>query len=197
MTTLKLFAFLAIVWASSVRAQVHTAKRFRVTGQVMSAYTGNFIPYSTIMYGGISGTRSDSLGKFEIKNLQTGHYILTFSALCYPAFDTTIFIADTNVDNFKLVVQTVCSILSRDSALKDIKANHLKLFLQSGDPPIAYTTDRKFSKKFKVEFYDFADLSVYPCDCIAEYNRAIFEFLDSKYGNKWRSNFRPGVLGYK
>lgn len=178
-------------------SQVDTSQLFSVSGQVISAYDGLQIPFGNILYGRTSGTQVDSSGNFSINNLKSGQYRFRFSAMGYPNADTTITIQGADIVNIKWTIRVACPEIGRDSALRDIEAMHLKLLLQSGDPPFIYSNDRKFSKKYKISFYEFGCVVMYPFDCLKEYNGTIFSYLDKKYGKKWRRHIRPDVLGYK
>lgn len=186
-----------ILWPLFTTAQTDTNSLFNISGQLRSAYNGQPIPFCNITYGRTSGAQADSLGNFVIANIKPGQYKLHFSALCYPRRDTTISIVNQDVIGMKWMISVICSRVGRDSALVDINTNQMKLLLQGGIAPISYKTDKRFSKKYKVRFYDFGDLIEYPCDCLEKYNRTIFEHLDKKYGSKWRINFRPDVPGYR
>jgi hypothetical protein len=94
-------------------------------------------------------------------------------------------------------VHSICTEINQNFALSDISNGKLKLFLQSGDPPITYSCQKRFSKKYKVQFYEFGDLIQYPFDCLVMYNQAVFRHLDDKFGRQWRKDFRPNVPGYK
>jgi hypothetical protein len=85
---------------------------------------------------------------------------------------------------------------SEKTAQDDVAAGRPKLLLTGGIAPLVYSNQVKFEKKYKVEYFDFnctSDLN----ECILSYNKVIFDFLDKKYGTKWRKEVRKDVIGFK
>ncbi|RIV17669.1 hypothetical protein DYU11_30970 [Fibrisoma montanum] len=196
----KLPLLLTLLMPLITTAQSDSQQTYIISGRVVSALTGNPIPYCQITYKRNSNTRGtdgDSLGNFTLSKLTAGSYNLSFKAIGYSDTDTTITLTDHDITNRNWPVRTTCTALSQDSALIDIRANRIKLFLQSGDPPVRYTSDKRFSKKYRVTFYDFGDLIIHNYDCLVAYNQTVFKYLDQTYGRKWRTSFRPDVPGYK
>ncbi|MBE9461943.1 carboxypeptidase regulatory-like domain-containing protein [Dyadobacter sp. UP-52] len=191
-----LSSFLLIIsFASS--AQTLSTGSLKISGLVVSELTGDPIPYCQITYQTNIGTRSDSSGNFQIIDLPSGVYKIYFQALDRGSNDTLVTIGNTDLLGLDWPVHTSCTEINQNCALFDISIGKLKLFLQSGDPPITYFSQKRFSKKYKVQFYEFGDLIQYPFDCLVMYNQAVFQHLDNKFGRHWRKDFRPNVPGYK
>jgi len=70
-----------------------------------------------------------------------------------------------------------------------------KLLLIGGEAPIIYSSQRKFERKYKVRYYDFGCLAPYK-QCVISYNETIFDYLNKKYGVKWRIEIRNDVIGF-
>ena len=169
---------------------------FKLTGIVVSALTGKPIPYGSIMKSKTSGTQCDSLGRFTIFNLPKGVNKLFFSWLGYDNTDTTIII-NNEVSDFKFIVSTDCNVrANKNKALQDIKEGKPKLLLASGDAPIVYKSDKLFSDKYQVYFYDYGCLPDRQ-ECMIQYNKCIFEYLDNKFGKAWRKEVRKDIIGLK
>ena len=193
---LKLLTTYCFTFLASL-ALAQTADTFKVSGTVVSANSGEPIPDGVIMVTRTKGYKCDSLGRFTLYNLSAGQHKISFSALGYPSKDTVVNITGTDIANFSLTVSTDCWQYSREKALKDIQANKPTILLHSGDAPIVYTTDKNFERKYNVIFYDFGCVAADSQECIIAYNRAIFEYLDSTFGKKWRKEIRKDAIGLK
>lgn len=193
----KLLSSFLLIISSVVSAQTLSNGSLKILGRVVSALTGDPIPYCTIIYQTNRGTTSDSLGNFQLINLHTGVYKIHFQAFDRGSSDTLVTMDNKDLIGMDWPVHSTCTELNQSYALSDIRTGKLKLFLQSGDPPTIYSSQKSFTKKYKVQFYEFGDLIRYPYDCLVMYNQTIFKHLDERFGRKWRKNFRPNVPGYK
>lgn len=81
-------------------------------------------------------------------------------------------------------------------AKKDIENKTPFLFTPGGIAPIIYPNDREFERKYSVYFYDFGCVTPDE-EIMIEYNRIVFNLLDSKFGKSWRREIRPDVIGFK
>ena len=85
---------------------------------------------------------------------------------------------------------------ARLSAKKDIESKTPFLFTPGGIAPIIYPNDKEFERKYLVYFYDFGCIAPDE-EIMIEYNKIVFDLLDSKFGKNWRREIRPDVLGFK
>ncbi len=169
---------------------------FKLSGIVISALTGKPIPYGSIMKTKTSGTLCDSLGRFTIFKLPKGVNKLSFSGLGYDNTDTTVII-NNEVSDFKFIISTECNVRANENrALQDIQDGKPKLLLASGDAPIIYKSDQYFSDKYKVYYYDYGCLPEKK-ECMIQYNKSIFKYLDQKFGKAWRKEVRKDIIGLK
>ncbi|HEY1060340.1 MAG TPA: hypothetical protein VGE44_01580 [Daejeonella sp.] len=81
-------------------------------------------------------------------------------------------------------------------ATKDIQDNIALLLLQSGDAPIVYLNDRSFEEKYNITYFESGCIGP-TAKFAVEYNKYIFEYLDSKFGKGWRREIRKDVIGLK
>lgn len=186
--------FTIILLATGV--QPSHSQPVKVTGRAVSALTKAPIPFCQITYSD-KGTISDSSGYFVLDGLTKGIYTIHFHSLeLGNRTDTLLVIEHDDLTGKDWPVSSICDGLNRSLALSDIAHGNMKLFLQSGDPPVTLRGQKRFSKRYKVEFYDFADLVHHPYDCLVMYNRVIFEHLDKTFGSRWRKGFNHGIPGY-
>ena len=87
-----------------------------------------------------------------------------------------------------------CIKFNREKALLEIKNKSPKIVIVGGIIRAARPGDDKFAKKFKIQFIDTGCV-MENTDCIAAYNKATFEYLDKKYGKKWRKYSRKDLIG--
>lgn len=134
---------------------------------------------------------TDSLGLFKIKGLAKGRYRLVNSVI---GIDTP-FSVPKQSDNVLIVNIPVCNF-GASKAQKDIKAGKPMLLLSGGIAPVSSPKEDHFEKKYTVKYHDFGDT---PPDvkCCMAYNKAVFAFLDKKYGKSWRKDARDDVIGLK
>lgn len=76
----------------------------------------------------------------------------------------------------------------------DIKNKTIFLFLQNGEASIQFYGDKTFEEKYNIKFYEQGCIG---SNCTKEYNKAIFDYLLSKYGKKWIRKIRKDVIGFK
>lgn len=90
--------------------------------------------------------------------------------------------------------QKPCSAFNAQTAQQDLAKGKPKLFLLGGIAPIRRAGDAAVEHQFGFVYHDFG--CVRPADdrCLAAYSRAVFAYLTKKYGNRWQTHVRPGVL---
>ncbi|SDS66428.1 CarboxypepD_reg-like domain-containing protein [Gillisia sp. Hel1_33_143] len=135
-------------------------------------------------------------GKFEYKYLNNKEDLkekIEISALGYENYDTIIDLNKDNIIDLFVVLKTRFG-LNRQKALEDIEQGEINILLSGGIAPVIYNGDKKFCKKYQVNFIE------YGCEAISErslieYNKTVFEYLDAKFGKKWREEIRDDVSG--
>lgn len=70
------------------------------------------------------------------------------------------------------------------------------LLLQSGISPVVYAADHTFENRYKVSYLESGCTGSRE-KLASAYDRIIFAYLDVKYGQKWRKEIRPDVIGLK
>ncbi|WP_299707069.1 hypothetical protein [uncultured Pontibacter sp.] len=134
---------------------------------------------------------TDSTGFFRIPVKASGEHRLIVIEGGYSELDSLIVIKTESLTDLNIVLVADCPF-NRSSAEKDIKKGNPKLLLVGSIAPVVYTGQNYFERKYKVQYYDFGCTP--PADaCIEEYNQKVFEFLDKKYGDKWRKEVRKDV----
>ena len=135
-------------------------------------------------------------GKFEYKYLKKKKDLnekIEISALGYEKYDTIIDLNKDDIIDLFIVLKTRFG-LNRQKALEDINQGEINILLSGGIAPVIYKGDKKFTKKYQVNFIE------YGCEAISErslieYNQTVFEYLDKKFGEKWRKEIRDDVSG--
>ncbi len=137
---------------------------------------------------------ADSLGNYKIDSLRTGNYIIEVYGFGYQKTDTTINVSKS-IRDLDLLIVAECEI-NKDIAQRDIDKNKPRLLLSGGIAPVIYLDQDKFEKKYGVKYFDYG--CVIPSyECIEQYNKEIFRYLDNKFGNSWRREVRKDVIGLK
>jgi len=144
------------------------------------------------------GTISNDKGEFEYSyklNEKDSLEIIEFSTIGYGTKKVKIDLIKDNLSNLKIVLNPTNDI-NKGKAIEDIENGEINILISSGIAPVEYKADRKFMKKYNVNFKDLG------CEAIAqesliEYNKVVFEYLDKKYGNKWRRKIRKDIVGLK
>jgi hypothetical protein len=167
-----------------------------LTGQLISERTKR-IPNEKNIYGKFEDSRkiyTDSLGKFVVKNLENNKkYNFEINSI---EFGTVKFSFETSSENIlskTFELKADCEF-SSETAKLDWKNKTAKLLLIGSIAPIANSkADKRFEKKYKIQYYDFGCV-IPPIDCIIQYNETIIKLLDENYDNNWRSNVRKDVV---
>jgi hypothetical protein len=138
-------------------------------------------------------TESDSLGFFHFDNLINGRYLIHIIGNGFKTKDTLVSIIDKSVDNLELLMISDCEI-NKQIAELDIKKGKPRLLIFGGEAPVVYFGQEKFEKKYNVDYFDYG--CIIPAkECAIEYNKKIFEYLDSKFGKSWRKTVRKDIVG--
>ncbi|MCB0476410.1 MAG: hypothetical protein KDC69_12085 [Flavobacteriaceae bacterium] len=144
----------------------------------------------------LSGAATDENGAFffEYKPKPKDSLVkIEFAALGYITVDFILDITRQQQYNFKLTLAPYNGI-DRNMALNDIKNGNVKILLSGGIAPVFYKADRRFSRKYKVQFIEFGCEAIAP-ESLTSYNSTVFDYLDKTYGKKWRKKIRKDVVG--
>ena len=193
------YIVLILIVSTQLSAQeVDDSLHFSIQGKIISGKYNTPLKGSSVSIEGMNiGAISDSLGIFIIKNLEKGEYDLVVSDIRYNSLDTLIKLNETSIENLNIIMFSKCTEINSDTARSDIKKENPKLLLVGGIAPVEYPGDREFEKKYNIEYYDFGCVVSSPEECIIEYNKVIFEYLDNKYGIEWRKEVRKDVVGFE
>lgn len=196
MKSLFLFFIVSVINLELI-AQSDTADLF-IEGKIVIFYKQHVIipPPSKIeiIPLGVSQT-TDSLGNFKFEHLDTGSYDLVIHG--QPSLITleNIHLDSVSLEDFVVKINALDDWVSKEIAAVDIEIKKPKLLLAGGISPIVYYDQHKFERKYHIEYYDYGDVITVPFELMKEYNKRIFEYLDFKYGTKWRQKVRPDVIG--
>lgn len=165
-----------------------------VKGRLISSVNGNGIFGGFVQVENGLGTTTDELGNFEITYFDVNKkYNLRLSAFGYLDLDTTIITKNQlKIDGISYILKANCDI-GKSKAKEDIKKGKPKLLLFGSIAPIGNTKrDLKFEEKFKVKYFDFG-CTPPAFECMEEYNKEIFKYLDNEYDRHWRKKVRIDV----
>ena len=133
---------------------------------------------------------TDSLGRFRFDNLKIGKYELKAKSIVYGDFDTLIILDEHSIVELKIHIKSFYDI-STETAYNDISNGEPKLLCSGG---IIIIDDEDIEKKYNVQYLDFGCVTP-EIDSMINYNKVVFEFLDKKYGTKWRKEVRQDIYG--
>jgi hypothetical protein len=165
------------------------------TGRLMSALTGKAITSAiisverssdNIVYG------VDSLGYFKIQTDSPSDVSLSFS---------TSELGNIQIGGLVFKEDEIVVIrLTADcaySASKDIREGKIKLLMIfTGFSPPLTKKDKAFEKKYHLTYWGYGEgCTGILTDCIDTYNWEIAQYLDKKYGNRWREEITQVVSG--
>ena len=142
------------------------------------------------------GYLCDSSGSFAIYNLARGEYRLKFSAYGYPTADTTLFIRNADISNFRWPIISPCTgAYNSRKALIDLEKGKANLVVLGGISPVIYDSDKEFKRKYKIGYNVFGCEAPDLDECLRQYNEALIKQLDERFGKEWRKYVRSDVLG--
>jgi len=140
-------------------------------------------------------TDIDKSGNYKFENLKSGTYKLMVIDFNAKPKEFEVEIKSNSVSNFDLIVDANCEV-DKETAILDIQNDKPRLLLISGIAPYVTTEDYHFAKKYQIKFQDFGDTP--PAEeCVRQYNQTVFDYLDKKFGKKWRVEVRDDVVGLK
>lgn len=186
---------LNLIIVSLIICCIYPSDAATITGRVLSKISGRPTHNSAFItiFGTNKGAAIKQNGFYTISNVEPGKkYLLEVSAWGYPKTRLEIFVQDS-VTTCDIEVTTECKI-NKTLAINDIKQDSIKLYLAGGIVPFANSLeDNEFEHKYEIEYYEFG-CTPPTFECIEEYNKVIFAYLDEKYGSIWRQDVRKDVL---
>ena len=195
---MKTSILLLIILISSIGfSQKNKSDTITISGIILSEVDGK--PMENVYINYTSKHKysiTDKNGKFEYRYLSKENESkenIEISAIGYETFDTIIDLSQNEKIDIFIVLEARFG-LNRQKALDDLKQGKVNILLSGGIAPVIYKGDKKFAEKYKVDFIE------YGCEAVSErslieYNKTIFEYLDKKFGKKWREEIRDDVLG--
>ncbi|MBQ4818612.1 carboxypeptidase-like regulatory domain-containing protein [Aquimarina sp. MMG016] len=191
--------FLTILFLHSIIgfSQNEKENEVLIKGIVLSEVNGNPLKNVFIMVNSTGGITNEN-GRFKLnyKPRKNDSLIkISFSDLGYKTVEKIIDVRKVTEQNFDIVLKPRFGV-NRQQALDHIKIGEINILLSGGIAPVIYQSDEKFSKKYKLKFVEFGCEAVSE-ESLYEYNKIVFEYLDKKYGKKWRKEIREDVIGLK
>jgi hypothetical protein len=135
----------------------------------------------------------DSLGNYKFENLKSGVYNIKVIDFNIKPKEFEVELKDKSITNFDLLITSDCEI-NKEIAEIDIKLKKPRLLLIGSIAPIIHHNQGEFEKKYNIEYYDFGCMPPNE-ECVIQYNKTVFNYLDKKYGRKWRKEVRKDVIG--
>lgn len=136
-------------------------------------------------------------GSFEIDRLKEGSYKLIFriNPQDYYTNDTLISVSGKSINLFeKSLRRKPCP----HDAERDIRNGEMLILVADGTVvKLSSGADKKFEKRFKVQYVSIGDVVLDSHNCQERYNKKIFSELDRLHGNKWRNKIRERAIGLR
>jgi hypothetical protein len=193
--TKHILKILILVSFVSFAQETDIAEEISIVGKIVSGVNQKPLNNGYVIID-MTGAISDENGKFQLiykKTEKDSLKKIRLYGLGYKEFDTILNLTSNRQFNLNVVLEPTFD-LNKEKAISDIKSGNIKIILSSGEAPIVYKTDKRFERKYNVSF------SEYGCEAVAheslyDYNTTVFEYLDKKYGTKWRNQIRKDVVG--
>ena len=201
-----LILILCFLYAPNAFAQ---EKTYLITGKVSGNDWKTVSPlihaYIQIKEKPETGFLTDSSGYFQIDHLKKGKYHITVSFVGFESRDTTIRIRNRSTDTLHIILP-----LYYDK--KEVSVKHARNEIKKGHPHLyAYTEDEKnttfhtFYQQYKVWFTVYNPQLVsnkrqslnIPYEVLIRYNQETFKYLDKAFGQSWRQEVPPGIIGFE
>lgn len=133
--------------------------------------------------------RTDSNGVFEFTSIKASSYRLEVKALGYPPFARHVAVAGRGTKSIGISMKARCDLDSA-SAVRDLAAGRPRIVLQGGIAPVITPWDARMQARFGFTYLELGDELRAPTECYSQYNRAVFRFLDGRFGPAWRDSVR-------
>ena len=172
-----------------------------IYGQKQPIISGKVLSEEGIISGayvsiGTQGGISDEEGRFNFEYIHhstLGELRLQVSALGYRTQEFDYPSGDINFQDL-IITLSLFPEIDDETAREDIKSGKVQFLLSGGIAPVIYKSDKKITRKYGVSFYE------YGCEAISNeslrrYNEVVAEYLDHRYGEKWRKEVRNDIIG--
>ena len=139
-------------------------------------------------------TFTDSLGNFILEKFDKNkYYTLELFSFFYGKVILEFETQNDNIVRKTFEVVANCDF-DGETAKSEWENKSAKLYLIGSIAPIANSKkDKKFEKKYNIQYYDFG-CTPDPLECIIEYNKEILKLMESKYGDEWKKEIRKDVV---
>jgi hypothetical protein len=143
---------------------------------------------------------TDENGFFCLKNIKKGPVKLNIKFFKLEVDTVLLFSEKDSVflnfeANLKMIVcRSILCGINDSIAQIDITEGIPRLLIEGGLIAKKIHGQEMFEAKYGIKYYDFGCISL-DKKSIISYNKVIFNYLDNKYGRKWRKEVRKDVLG--
>lgn len=185
-----------LLFLSNLIHSQNTSNEFSISGNVKVLVKNEYITPKNMFIVLSPGNQIavvDSLGNYKLDHLKSGHYIIKELNYDKTPKEYNVELIDKSIENFDLTIIADCEV-NQEIAEIDIKFNKPRLLIIGGIASVIYKNQEKFERKYKIEYFDFGCVSPDE-ECIKQYNKCIFKYLDTKFGQKWRDEVRKDVVG--
>ena len=189
---MKKFIFLSIYLITIF----HLNAQVKLDGKIISAKT-KLKPSEEVMIT-VKETNeksfTDSLGNFTLYKLDKNkQYSMELFSFLYGK--VSIEFETQNEDQLTKTFEVIANCdFDGETAKNEWKNKSAKLYLIGSIAPIANSkNDKKFEKKYNIQYFDFGCTPA-PLECIIEYNNEILKLMEIKYGEEWKKEIRKDVV---
>ncbi len=186
-------------------ADISSAQKINFNGKVIDIINNDGVSFATVFLSNDKdtiGICADIEGEFHFKNTEPGFYQIRIKSSGYENFvgkilvDTSLRLQVFKMKGNIIIDSVYIFSFNKLSALSDIEIKNMRLLLPGGFVSSKiYDSDTLFEKKYKIKFYS-RDCIIYCGENEEEYNQQIFNYLDKKYGLRWREEVRKDVIGF-
>jgi len=194
MNKLAIFVFLILntVWGQKETSNLSISGNFKVLfGTELSTPTDT----SIILQPGHIFAEINSNGIYKFENLKSGFYTISVIDYNPNPKEFEVHLYKKSLKNYDITVNANCEVSSETAGL-DLKNGKAYLLSYGGIARTVYLGENKFEEKYGVKYYEYGCSSP-AYECVVQYNKRIFEYLDEKYGKKWREDVNKDVVGLK
>ncbi len=148
----------------------------------------------------VAGTIDSNL-YFKITGVKQGVYQLSVDSLNFFKMhrcDTVITIDNESIYNAALKITPICEVFTKEKALRDIQVDSVLLIMEPGLVRFKFSrTEKRFQRKYHLSYFYSGCFRFTHYSCLKIYNKIIFNYLDNRYGVKWRQRLAANVVGFK